>query len=298
MLCLRGGPEGQRSGWYTPAMPDLPLADDMSLYYEEWGDPESPAVLLLHGFTADLRSWAQVIPELAEEYRVVALDLRGHGKSSAPEDPAAYAIEVFAEDVRALLNHLEIDLCALVGSSFGGMVALQFATTWPERVACLVASDTSAAYEDSRYDEAYYERERRIDEWAGVVAKFGTEALGKRLAADIRDEFLRTAILRRYANLSADAFLGVAAARRERPNLLPVLSERLTMPVLVCAGSKDPVRSASEVIAQELPGCRFVLFHDAGHTVPHHRPDAFAETLLAFLHDVEDGKEIAGRLEV
>lgn len=279
-------------------MPDLPLADDLSLYYEEWGDPESPAVLLLHGFTADLRSWAPIVPALSEDYRVIALDLRGHGKSSAPPDPAAYSIEAFAEDVRALLHHLEIELCALVGSSFGGMVALQFATTWPERVAALVASDTSAAYEDSRYDEAYYDRERKIDESAAVVAKYGTAVLGKRLAADIHDEFLRTALIRRYANLSADAFLGVARARRERPNLLPVLRERLTMPVLVCAGANDHVRSASEVLAEELPGCRFVLFHDAGHTVPIQRPDAFAEVLIAFLHDVEDGNEIAGRVEV
>ncbi|MCK9519101.1 MAG: alpha/beta fold hydrolase, partial [Dehalococcoidia bacterium] len=108
-------------------MPDLRLADDLSLHYEEWGDAEAPAVLLLHGFTSDLRSWAPVVEPLADEYRVVAMDLRGHGISSAPEDPAAYTMEAYAGDVHALLDALEIPLCAVVGSSFGGMIALQFA---------------------------------------------------------------------------------------------------------------------------------------------------------------------------
>ncbi|MCK9519018.1 MAG: alpha/beta hydrolase, partial [Dehalococcoidia bacterium] len=162
----------------------------------------------------------------------------------------------------------------------------------------LVASDTSAAYEDSRYDEPYFARERRIDESCETVARFGTRTLGLRVAEGLRDEFLRGAILRRYAKMSADSFLGAARVRRERPNLLPVLRDRLTMPVLVCAGEEDPVRSASEVIAQELPPARFVLFHEAGHTVPHHRPEAFVDALLEFLHDIEDHKAVAGRFEV
>jgi pimeloyl-ACP methyl ester carboxylesterase len=279
-------------------MADLALSDDISLHYEEWGAADSPAVLLLHGFTSDLRAWAPVVEPLAEEYRVVALDLRGHGQSSAPADPAAYTMETYAGDVHALLDALEIGLCAVVGSSFGGMIALQVATTWPERLAGLVVSDASAAYEDSRYDEAYYARERAIAESCEIVAAYGTGMLGKRLAAPLHDEFLRAGMVRRYANLRPEAYLGAARVRRERPNLLPLLQGRLSMPVLICAGEHDPVRSASEVIAQELPAARFVLFRDAGHTVPYHRPGAFVDELLSFLHDIEDGKEIAGRREV
>ncbi|MCC7364568.1 MAG: alpha/beta fold hydrolase [Dehalococcoidia bacterium] len=276
-------------------MPELTLVDGFVINYEEWGDPEAPAVVLLHGFTADLRSWAQHAPAFAEDYRVIAPDLRGHGRTTAPEDLDAYTMAAFAGDVKALVDALGFGLFALVGSSFGGMVSAHFATEWPERIAALVLSDTSAAYQDSRYEEPYFERERGIDRMEETVRKAGTAGLGKQLAAGIADEFLRQATIRRYASLSPEGFIGTAKVRRERPNLLPVLQSRLAMPVLVVAGETDPVRSASEVIAAELPGARYVQFREAGHTVPMHRPGDFADAVIGFLRDVEDGIEIAGR---
>ncbi|MGE5594765.1 MAG: alpha/beta fold hydrolase [Hyphomicrobiales bacterium] len=279
-------------------MPEITAPDGVTLHFEEWGQPDEPAVVLLHGFTADLRSWMPIIEPLSDDYRVIALDLRGHGLSSAPADEAAYTMDAFAGDVLHLLDALNIELCGLVGSSFGGMIAAQVGVNWPERLAALCISDASAAYEDSRYAEAYYERERRIDEMCNVVAKWGTAHLGKQLAASISDEFLRAATIRRYSRMSSEAFLGSANVRRNRPNLLPELQHRLTMPVLVCAGENDHVRSASEVIVSELPSARYVLFRESGHTVPVHRPDAFVDALIAFLRDVEDGKPIPGRHEL
>lgn len=272
----------------------LERAGGVDVHYERWGDAGAPAVLLLHGFTADLRSWAQHVEALAEDYHVVAMDLRGHGLTTAPEEDAAYMIEAYAEDVEALADHLGFELFALCGSSFGGMVALEFAVRWPRRLAALVLSDTSGAYEDSRYEEAYWQRERAIAAHEETVRKVGTGGLGRQLAASIEDEFLRDAMVRRYARLSAEGFLGTARVRRERRNLLPLLREGLTMPVLVISGEDDPVRSASRVLAAEIPGARSASFRGAGHTVPLHRPEAFLDAVIGFLRDVEDGKAIAG----
>ncbi len=268
--------------------------EGLTFAYETAGDPAAPAVVLLHGFTSDLRMWYELVGEFARRYFVVALDLRGHGRSSAPEDLDAYAAEKLAADVRALLDHLGIDLCALVGSSFGGMIALQFAVTWPGRLAALVLSDTSAAYAHPDYDEHYWNRERDIDASTEIVRKFGTAELGKRLAASLGDPFLARGVRERYARLSAAGWLGCARVRKERPNLLPQLRERVTVPVLIAIGEEDPVRSASRVMAAELPEARVVTFRGTGHGVPVLAPQAFARETLRFLDDVEAGRSVAG----
>jgi pimeloyl-ACP methyl ester carboxylesterase len=279
-------------------MPELVTADGLALNYEEWGDPEAPAVVLLHGFTSDLRMWRPHVDGFSRDYRVIAPDLRGHGHTSAPEDLAEYTMERYAEDLRALLDALTIDVCALVGCSFGGMVAVHFATEHPERIAGLVLSDTSAAYDHPAYNEAYRKREAAMRDSEQIVDRFGTAELGKRAAANVSDSFLAAGMRARYARLSREGFLGAAKVRRERPNLLPVLRERLTMPVLVCTGTDDPVHSASLVMAAELPGARVVTFKDTGHGIPGHRPEAFVHAVLAFLNDIEEGKPIAGNRTV
>ena len=86
-----------------------------------------------------------------------------------------------------------------------------------------------------------------------IVDRFGTAELGKRAAKDIADAFLAEGIRKRFARLSREGYLGAARCGEQRGNLLPVLRERLTMPVLVCIGEDDPVRSACDVMVRELP---------------------------------------------
>jgi pimeloyl-ACP methyl ester carboxylesterase len=276
-------------------MPTLPVGEALSLNYETWGDPEAPAVVLLHGFTADLRMWSPHVDALSQDYRVVALDLRGHGRSSAPEDITSYSMEAYADDVKALLDGLEVDVCGLIGCSFGGMVALQFAVTWPERVAALVISDSSPAHDSERYDEPFRERERNMAALGEVVARFGTAELGKREAAKVSDPFLANGIRKRYSAMSNEGFLGAIHARQARRDLIPLLRDRLTMPLLVCAGENDPVRVGAEVIAAEVPSAAYVMFKGAGHAVPVNRAAAWRDVVLGFLGDVEDGNVHPGK---
>ncbi len=276
-------------------MPTLALSDDLTLNYESWGDPEAPAVVLLHGFTSDLRMWAPHVGPLCDDYHVVTIDLRGHGASSAPEEMGTYTMEGYADDVRAVLDALEVQVCALVGCSFGGMIALQFATTWPERVAALIVSDASPAYESGRYDERFRERERGIDAFTDAVARFGTAAMGKREAAKVGDAFLADGVRARYAAMSTAGILGAAHARRTRPNLIPLLAEKLTMPLLLCAGEDDAVRVGTEVIAAEIPRAAYVMFKGAGHGVPVNRAPQWRDVAIGFLRDVEDGQVESGK---
>ncbi|MBI2764823.1 MAG: alpha/beta hydrolase [Chloroflexi bacterium] len=275
-------------------MPEIALSDGVSLNYEEWGDSEAPAVVLLHGFTSDLRMWKGHAEAFAREYHVIAPDLRGHGASGSPEAEHAYSLPRFAGDVRELLVALQVDLCALVGCSFGGMVALQFTTMWPELVAALVVSDSSPAWESERYAEPFRDRERGMLEMEDIARRFGMEALGKRMAARVTDPFVAEGAQRRFAGMDRDGYLGSARARRERPDLIPLLRERVTAPVLICTGDVDPVRSAADVMLEELPHARLAVFRETGHGVPSIRPEQFLTTVLGFFHDVEDGRPVAG----
>jgi pimeloyl-ACP methyl ester carboxylesterase len=239
--------------------------------------------------------WNPHVEALSEDYRVIAVDLRGHGRSSSPPEIEGYTMEAYAADVRALLDTLEVDVCAMIGCSFGGMVALQFAVTWPERVAALVISDSSPAHESDRYDDAFRERERGMAAMGEVVARFGTAELGKREAAKLTDAFLAEGLRKRYASMSDDGFLGAIHARQVRPNHIPVLADKLTMPLLICAGEADPVRVGAEVIAAEVPTAAYVMFRGAGHGVPVNRAPQWRDAVLGFLADVEDGDVKAGK---
>jgi pimeloyl-ACP methyl ester carboxylesterase len=269
--------------------------DALEFAYETAGHPELPAVVLLHGFTSDLRMWHPVAEELARRYFVVMPDLRGHGRSAAPEDLSLYTAEALAGDVLALLDHLELEVCALAGCSFGGMIALQVAVTSPGRLAALAVSDAGAAYAHPRYDERYWQRERALDASTEVVRKFGTAELGRRAARGLADPFLARGLRERYARLSADGWVGCARVRKERPDLLPVLRSRLTMSVLIAYGEDDPVRCAAEVMADELPAARVLMVRGAGHGLPVVAPHTYARELLRFLEDVEEGRDVAGR---
>ena len=101
-------------------MPEVE-ANGIRINYDDQGDPEAPAVVLLHGYTSDLRMWHPTVAALCRDYRVIAIDLRGHGRTTAPEDLASYTMEAYAEDVRCLLDALELSVCAMVGCSFGAL---------------------------------------------------------------------------------------------------------------------------------------------------------------------------------
>jgi pimeloyl-ACP methyl ester carboxylesterase len=109
------------------------------LYYELEGS--GPVVTLLHGFSLDYRMWDGQLDTFAREFRVLRYDLRGFGRSGGA-GPEPYAP---ADDLRALLDHLDIESTAVVGLSMGGGFAIDFALAYPERTTALVAADSALA---------------------------------------------------------------------------------------------------------------------------------------------------------
>src|SRR3970282_2631845 len=116
------------------------VLNGIRLYYESPGQ-ETPLVLW-HGFAGTAESWKPQIPDLPARYRRILYDARGHWRSESPRSADLYSHEVFAEDLRALLDHLSAETAVVGGLSMGGVIALTFYFAHPQRVRALILADT------------------------------------------------------------------------------------------------------------------------------------------------------------
>jgi pimeloyl-ACP methyl ester carboxylesterase len=113
--------------------------EELTLHYEDDGDPGGPPILLLHGITQSSATWAWLVPHLAADHRVVRLDLRGHGRSG--RTPGAYALPGYTADAAAVCEQVLAQPAVLVGHSLGGGIAAGLAQTRPELVRGVVLED-------------------------------------------------------------------------------------------------------------------------------------------------------------
>ncbi|MBM4389411.1 MAG: alpha/beta fold hydrolase, partial [Deltaproteobacteria bacterium] len=113
---------------------------DVDLYYEVAGSGDP--LLLLHGFPLNSKMWKGQVKALSRFYKVITPDLRGHGKSAAPDSPIT--MDMMADDMLSLLNGLKIRKCAVAGLSMGGYAAFRMYEKAKERFSCLILSDTRA----------------------------------------------------------------------------------------------------------------------------------------------------------
>ena len=118
--------------------------NSLELYYEEYG--EGRPLLLLHGYGGSSQNWHLFVPELAGHYRLIVVDLRGHGYSSNPEN--RFTHKEAAGDVLLLLDQLGIACCSAMGMSTGGMVLLHLATSQPKRIDAMVLISATSYFPD------------------------------------------------------------------------------------------------------------------------------------------------------
>ncbi|MFI6762339.1 alpha/beta fold hydrolase [Micromonospora sp. NPDC050417] len=111
----------------------------LRLGYRTSGEPDAPAMVLLHGGGGDGSTWDAMLTEFADRWRVHALDLRGHGRS---DRPGHYSVELMRDDLVGFLDGLGLDRVTLIGHSLGGVVAYLFAAAYPDRVQALVLEET------------------------------------------------------------------------------------------------------------------------------------------------------------
>ena len=263
------------------------LINGVSLHYEEAGTGE--AIILLHGYTGSTRDWASQIPLLSSKYRVIALDHRGHGMSSAPEEEEEYSIPLSSSDVFELLKLRGIDRCCLMGHSMGGYVALQFAVDHPRMVKALVLVDTSAGQVER--PPGYAEMRAKLDHLAreeGLEAAFEYEAAHNpvRIERFRRHPELREVARRKTMETSVDGYIHVA---RSFGTWQPVTKQigEIQAPTLIFQGEEDPpFGAAREPLRKSIACSELVIIPDAGHSPHEEAPSLFNEKLAAFLDRV------------
>jgi pimeloyl-ACP methyl ester carboxylesterase len=246
---------------------------------------EGPAVLFVHGYPFDHTIWRDQIDAL-DGYRRIALDLRGMGRSDAPD--LGYSMGIYAADIAALLDVLGIEDVVLCGLSMGGYVIFEFLRGWRHRVRGVVLMDTRA--------EADGAEARRARDAAAATAREGGGAaiaesmLPKLLAPGTAERApeLAERLRRMMAATPVAGIVGALAAMRDRrdsSDVLPALGE---MPVLVMVGEQDvltPPDSARR-LAAGIPHARLVVVPGAGHVTPVERPAETSAALLEFLRVV------------
>lgn len=263
-------------------MPDI-RAGDVRLHYQEWGS--GAPLVLLHGFPFSSAVWSEVAGPLGGLAKVVAPDLRGHGRSDKPQGP--YTMEVLAQDVLALADALGFSRFALGGHSMGGYVAFRVAARAPDRLAglVLVATRAEADSEEARARrEAAVERIRRQGK-AAFLDEFLSGLLSDRTRAD-RPQVLER--LRVVADAVPEhALVGCLEGMRDRPDSRDLLP-RLRVPALVVVGDADRVTppEAARAMAEALPRARLVTVRDAGHLPMVEAPEATAAAVRAFLSEL------------
>ncbi len=246
---------------------------------------KGPAVLFIHGYPLDRTLWASQLANL-EGHRLIAPDLRGMGLSDAPD--LGYSMPIYADDLAALLEALQVDEVVLVGLSMGGYVAFEFLRRHRERVRALVLFDTRAEADapDAR---------RARDQQASLAREQGASAIAEqmlpRLLAPGAAQSMPNVVERVRGMMLAAPVAGIAgalAAMRDRSDSMGLLGTLDDLPVMIVVGEHDsitPVERARDMAAL-LPDARLEIIPAAGHLPPLEAPDAVNALLGDFLEGV------------
>lgn len=279
----------------------LARVGDVDLAYTFVG--EGPLLVLTHGFAGPTADWPPVILDLAKRCRLLLYDVRGHGRSSASEDPDAYSMPIFARDLAGLLDALGIERAHIGGVSMGGMITAQFAVDFPDRCRSVLLMDTTASNDAGEGPAAAWEARLRqvFAQMEHVVRTYGMAELVERQVAWSRehdplwkiDPQAEEKARRRLSHMTAAGFAGAARAIRLRPHLLPRLRS-VAAPALVLVGEDDWFFPCARQAYEALPNARFVHVRRAGHAVISYRPEVFLEAVVAFIDDVEAGRDVRG----
>lgn len=241
-------------------------SDGVQLHYELHGPDAGSPVVLVHGFASDYQlNWAGTRWQeglVGAGYRVIGLDCRGHGQSAKPHDPAAYAIDVMAADVRRLLDELQVAFAHYIGYSMGGRIGLQAVFDFPDRMRRAVLGGIGLT--------------GAVDEAQQIVRALR----GGEPESPSALSFQRFAAARPINDLEALAACMEGLARS--PKLDRDRLAEIRTPILIVAGDRDEIARDAAELAREIPTAKLVAIAGRDHlgTVPARQ---FKDAALEFL---------------
>jgi pimeloyl-ACP methyl ester carboxylesterase len=255
-----------------PALPPTPApipskrsgeadANGISIHYAVYG--KGPPVLLLHGGLANADYWGHQIPVLARRHTVIAMDSRGHGRSTRDARPLGY--DLMADDAVALLDVLKVAKTDVVGWSDGATIALDMAMRYPDRVRKIFAFAAATATSGEKYSAAlnpnfvaFVERTRReYETHSPTPTEYGSFIIE---------------VLKMWTS---------------EPNWSDAQLKTIAAPVLVVEGAEDEAikREHTEYIASVIPRAELLVLPNTSHFAFLQNPDLFNRAILRFLGD-------------
>lgn len=241
---------------------------------------EGPCLVLLHGFTESSNIWKQYLRHLSKQFRVVAVDLPGFGKSDCLGE--IHTMDLMAETVCQVLRELKIRTCVMVGHSMGGYVALAFARLYPTLLKgmCIFHSHPFA---DT--PEGVINRERAIEVIRADKFNFVLQFIPSLFPEGSHETYRKQidSLIKEGSSLSKEAILAATRGMKERPDSVELLKS-LSIPVLFILGMKDtriPMERAGEMILLPKHSESFIL-QDVAHMGFYEAPEITRKVLGDF----------------
>ncbi len=251
------------------------------LHYEDRG--QGDPVLLVHGLGSSIQDWEYQIPHLLKQRRVLAIDLRGHGRSGKPRE--RYSMAGFADDVAALIKHLQLPPVHLVGISMGAMVGFQLGVDHPELLRSLTIVNSGPEVK-ARSPADWWMLAKRWSLSRLLSMDAIAKGLGRVLFPRPEQAELRAKVEQRWPQNDKRAYLSsldaiIGWSVRERLSTI-------TCPTLVVSADRDytPV-ALKEAYVRELPNARLVVIERSRHATPMDQPERFNSVLDDFLTQVQ-----------
>jgi len=246
-------------------------------------------IVFLHAFPLNRTMWAQQEEALSLQFRVITIDLRGHGESDAPL--WRYTLEQSVDDVNALLAHLAIQQALFVGLSMGGYILFAFYRKYAARVKGLILADTRAQADTAEGKDGRFQI-------AQTAYKKGPSAIADIMMPKLLSPATiqtRTALVQQVrAMIEGNQISGIAGdlmAMAERLDSIPFLSQ-ITCPTQIIVGELDQATPPSDakLMADQIPNARLVIISNAAHLTNLEQPEAFNQIVAAFASDLAKKK--------
>lgn len=275
-------------------MPTVTTSDSIELYAESTGSGE--AILFIHEYAADHRTWAGQVAALSGEFQCITYSSRGYPPSAVPLEPERYSYLRQADDAIDVLDAFGVERAHVVGLSMGGFCALQLGIRYPDRVHSLFVSSAGSGASPAHRPTFIVETEQVAAAYRRLGAATLAERMGvgpSRIQLQRKDPAAWQTFVDQLSEHSAEGMaLTIVGIQQQRPSLYEITDDlrRIAAPTLVVNGDEDEAcLEPGLLLKRTVPRAGLLVIPNSGHALNLEEPGLYNETVRNFIHAVQRG---------